>query len=609
MPKRTIETEIAVEGEKQFRQALAEASRQAKVFESALKELSSEMAVNDDRQGLLARTSRTLQQQLRQQKEVVSLLEAELAKTAAKYGENSRQAQDLQVKLNNAKTAMNKTVKETNRLEKEMEDLRRDTDKAGRELGSDFTDDLRKASREMNDAEQEAQSLMGTLQGIRNLGAFQVGMDLAGDLLSGIQQLEQYLSGTREERREKLLVGYTAEEAGIPAEAVEQEVLRVAGLTGDIQQAREGVGMLLRIEGITADKLSAIVDNLLGLDLKSPEMEFPQLSEGFLETAQTRQVSGAMLEALEKTGYQEADIERVNSGLRTARDAEDAAEVILTEMAQQHYVDFLRKFSEENTQLVEAQASEVRKEQAKQHAAEAFEPMATAINNAKADFWEATAQELETINEEGVLAVAGDTARKNLSWFDGLFADGWNLITTTWGNIFGTAEKDLPWYEDAAQQIRTTKAAEAEFRQLMADVPERVALSSGGNVGFQEFIGFNLLKQGLQQMAIKQEIETLFDEITDAATDTGAAIPADLGAAIEQATPYAVASAQSLADQVNAALSTVATPSFAGLANSLRDGINVTVQPGQSVINMDGRKVGAMVTPYISTNQARQVKT
>lgn len=583
MPKRQIATEIKVEGEKAFRQALQDAARESKVLGSELKMLSEEFGVTENKQDVLTRSSAALEAQLKSQRTVVSLLEKELAKTAEKYGANSRQAQNLQIKLNDAKTAMNKTLKEGSKLEKKMEDLREDTEKAGREFGGDFTEEMRKATREMKDAEREAFDLQSALESIKGMSGFQIGMDLAEGLGDLLQEAYQFVNDTREDRRNRILTGYAAEDAGLAGDAVQQEVTRVATITGDNEQAREGVGSLIRIEGITEDLLSAINDNLVGLDLKAPEMEYAQLAEGFLESVGTLQLSGAILEALEKSGYVESDIDRANAALASATSGADAAQIILTELAGGHYADFLRRYQTDNQQLIDAEASNQRVEQSAQNLAQSAEPFVTDVNNTVADILDATAAELDTIKNEGFGRFAGNVARNNLGSM-------WDFVTDTaeraqnlgnrwlemigWGEIFAP-EEPLVWELDnssGGSGVRNNKG--------------------GGGASFE----------------VVDNISTEMQEIAEEASTSGAAIPANFAAGIEAATPAAVASAQSMVDQINGILNTVAVPNFGNLAQMIGGKINVSVQPADNVITLDGRTVGRMITPYVSSEQGRHVQ-
>ena len=570
MPKRQIATEIKVEGEKAFRQALQDAARESKVLGSELKMLSEEFGVTENKQDVLTRSSAALEAQLKSQRTVVSLLEKELAKTAEKYGANSRQAQNLQIKLNDAKTAMNKTLKEGSKLEKKMEDLQKDTEKAGREFGGDFTDEMRKATREMKDAEREAFDLQSALESIKGMSGFQIGMDLAEGLGDLLQEAYQFVNETREDRRNRILTGYVAEEAGLSGDVVQQEVNRVSAITGDADQAREGIGSLIRIEGITEDLLSAINDNLVGLDLKAPEMEYAQLAEGFLESVGTQQLSGAILEALEKSGYVESDIDRANAALASATSGADAAQVILTELAGGHYADFLRRYQTDNQQLIDAEASSQRVEQAEQKFAEAAEPAVTRFNNWWAETLENTARELDQIEEEGFAKFVGDTYKQNLEGAWGLVEEG---KKTFWDKLW-----DMP--------LTWTGGADSN-----------VMIPAGTTFSLSDIFG---------QSA--EDMTTEMDALEDEAATSGAAIPANLAAGIDEAAPLAIASTQSMVQQVQDLLDSVAIPNYAAMARSLSGSINVSVQPAQSDVVLNGRKVGEMITPYVSEQQGRRLR-
>ena len=103
---------------------------------------------------------------------------------------------------------------------------------------------------------------------------------------------------------------------------------------------------------------------------------------------------------------------------------------------------------------------------------------------------------------------------------------------------------------------------------------------------------------------VEMELETLETE----ASTIGTSVGTNLSAEIDASTPAAVASAQALADQVSAALSSIAMPSIAGMVAGAMGGIGAVQRPSAGVININGRKVGQILTPTISTNQARSVR-
>lgn len=105
-------TRIQLEGDNEHKQSLSEISRGLQVLKSDLK--ATESGFGDQAGSIDALTSKSanLQQQYDLQAQKVELMTGRLEAAKEKYGENSAEADKLQIALNNAKTAMNNTANE-----------------------------------------------------------------------------------------------------------------------------------------------------------------------------------------------------------------------------------------------------------------------------------------------------------------------------------------------------------------------------------------------------------------------------------------------------------------------------------------------------------------
>lgn len=139
---------------------------------------------------------------------------------------------------------------------------------------------------------------------------------------------------------------------------------------------------------------------------------------------------------------------------------------------------------------------------------------------------------------------------------------------------------------------------EKEYAETKSEktLTQKVALNVGGA----------MIAQGL----ISDAVGDVFDAVKDAATDTGTSIPTDLGAALDEAAPIATASAQSLADEIQSILNSVAVPNYAAMmaaAGGAGMGAFGGIAGGANII-LNGRKVGQLMAPTISTMQARAIQ-
>lgn len=109
MSDTTIRTKIVIEGEKQYKAAMADINRQLKETKSALSAAAAEYANADNATRTTAQQTEALNQSLDQQRQRLALMEEQLGKVEDTYGKNSKQAVELRTKINNARTEMAKT--------------------------------------------------------------------------------------------------------------------------------------------------------------------------------------------------------------------------------------------------------------------------------------------------------------------------------------------------------------------------------------------------------------------------------------------------------------------------------------------------------------------
>lgn len=117
----------------QLKSAMQQAQREVKLANAQFKAASSSM---DD----WSKTTDGLQAKLKQlntvqgaQRKQLSLLENELELTVKEYGENSKEADNLRIRIENQKAALNTTTKEIGKYTKELDECGKETDQLGDE--------------------------------------------------------------------------------------------------------------------------------------------------------------------------------------------------------------------------------------------------------------------------------------------------------------------------------------------------------------------------------------------------------------------------------------------------------------------------------------------
>ena len=113
---------IGLEGEKEFKKALADINQSFKVLGSEMKLLTSQFDKNDSSAEALAAKHKALDNQIEAQKQKIETLRAALKNASDSFGENDRRTQNWQIQLNNAEAALNDMNRELDENEKAIKD-------------------------------------------------------------------------------------------------------------------------------------------------------------------------------------------------------------------------------------------------------------------------------------------------------------------------------------------------------------------------------------------------------------------------------------------------------------------------------------------------------
>ena len=98
---------IGVEGEKEFKKALADINSSFKVLGSEMKLVSSQFDKNDKSVQALSARNNVLNKEIEAQKQKIETLRSALQNASDSFGEPDRRTQSWQIQLNNAEAALN----------------------------------------------------------------------------------------------------------------------------------------------------------------------------------------------------------------------------------------------------------------------------------------------------------------------------------------------------------------------------------------------------------------------------------------------------------------------------------------------------------------------
>ena len=125
---------IGLEGEKEFKKALAGINQSFKVLGSEMKLATSQFDKNDKSVEALAARNKVLRKEIDEQTTKIDTLRKALQNAATSFGENDRRTQNWQIQLNNAEAALNDMNRELDENEKAI----KEGGKAAEESGSKF---------------------------------------------------------------------------------------------------------------------------------------------------------------------------------------------------------------------------------------------------------------------------------------------------------------------------------------------------------------------------------------------------------------------------------------------------------------------------------------
>lgn len=152
---------IGLEGEKAFKNSLAEINQAFKVLGSEMKLVESEFDKNDKSVEALTARNEVLGKQIDAQKEKIEVLRAALKNASESFGENDKRTQAWQIQLNNAEAALNGMERELKSNNDAIEQSGKGMDEAG--------DEADEFGKEIDDAAKDADKAGPSFEGLGNV--------------------------------------------------------------------------------------------------------------------------------------------------------------------------------------------------------------------------------------------------------------------------------------------------------------------------------------------------------------------------------------------------------------------------------------------------------
>lgn len=161
----TFGLKIGLEGEKEFKNQLAEINQSFKVLGSEMKLVDSQFDKNDQSVEALTARNNILAKSIETQKSKISVLQDALKNASASFGENDKRTQAWQIQLNNAQAELNKLEKELDDNNSTLGDTSKEMDKAAKSADK-FGDEVKESGEQADDSSEKFEGLGSVCKGV-----------------------------------------------------------------------------------------------------------------------------------------------------------------------------------------------------------------------------------------------------------------------------------------------------------------------------------------------------------------------------------------------------------------------------------------------------------
>lgn len=523
MAVREIKTSIALDGEQEFKQALADASRNLRVMDADLKAAATEFKFTGDAQQYYTEKSRNLKEQIAQQEQVVDMLVNAVRKSAAAFGESDAKTDGWRIKLSNATAKLMTMKKSLQDTDKEAEEFGRDSKRVGKQIEDGIGDGAEEANKSVKDLIESMQQDIGSIKG--SVG-FQMAATVTQTIISAVQGVTDFVESNRDYRRAMEQFETAAEAGNHSKDAMKEMLFSLAAFTGDFDGAKEAMSNLMQT-GLTEEWMGTAADIFSYASLMFQDtLKLENLSESFQETVKTGKPTGAFGEFVERMGGSVEELEKVMGDAGTT---EAKAIAALTYASPKGYKANLDKYNEKTKNIQAAAKAQMELADAWADVAETLEPLTTSITMLLTKVVEGLgsavrllmgdvkgyAEELGMTEEEFRLEMTKKTG--NTGWqndgktyrFDEVGEALKNIAIGIFGGGESTGAKDAG---EAAGQEYATALADAASDTLLDDESLQNAidlLTSGWTLGGEDEAANRLEQLGLTDEQKQQVIDEM----------------------------------------------------------------------------------------------------
>ena len=555
MAVREIKTSIALDGEKEFKQAIADINRNMRVMSADLKATEAEYKATGDAQLYYSKKSQNLREQLALQQDAIDEMRTALQKSKETYQGVGPKVDEWRIKLSNAIAKQNQLKKSLADTDREAEEFGRDSKKVGRQIEDGIGDGAEEANRSVKDLIESLQQDVGSIKGSM---AFQVASTVTQGVVNVVQSVGDFVDSNRDYRRAMAQFEQAAKAGGYNKAAMQDMLFSLAAFTGDFDGAREALTLMMQT-GLNEDWIKTATEIFSYASLIfNGSLDIQGLAEDFQETVASGEVQGKLDEYLNRVGGKKDELEKIMSDVDST---EEKAIAALTYMAQEGYTDTLNQYNERTAAIQNAEKAKLKLEQAEAKLADELEPLMTRFAEWEANFVDAAANAVNGLkeflegNENWIFGEGGTTEK----WIDetnkaieeyqnatGTTGPIENPITTWFKSLFGGADAEKAGESDGKTYANAfgTSAADA----LDADTMEMALenLQAAWTLGGEEEA-----QKRLEQMGFTAEQkQQLIDEMGKLGLDMSSSLDTSMTEGLSGAASNAKISGQNVGTQL-----------------------------------------------------------
>lgn len=404
---------IGLEGEKEFKKALADINQSFKVLGSEMKVVQSQFDKNDDSVEALTARNQVLGKEIDAQRKKIETLRQALENASTSFGENDRRTQQWQIQLNNAQAALNN-------MERELDQNQRAIDSMGDEMGDTaqqtdkFGDEIEDAADKTDKASGKLEKVGSVLKGLAVTAGAAVAA--AGAALAGLtKSFLDLAESTREYREDQAKLDAAFTTAGFTAEQAGEAYTGFYAILGEEDRSVEAVNHLAKLCS-TEEELAQWTDIAAGVWATfGDSLPIEGLTEAANETAKTGAITGQLADALNWAGVNEEAFQSALDGCSS----EQERAALITDTLNGLYQEAAENYKTLNGDVMEAQRAQALLTDAYAQLGAIAEPIMTTLKTMAADVLTAMIPFVSLMGE-GLQGVLNGTAGAAETFAEGI---------------------------------------------------------------------------------------------------------------------------------------------------------------------------------------------